>query len=375
MKKAISKDNQFIFQMQPWIGKEEQKAMSDYLKNGGWLTEFKKAKEFENMIAQYTGVKHACVMSNGTVTLFVALQALGIGIEDEVIVPNLTMIASANAVILAGAKPILVDVNREDLCLDFDLAKKAITKKTKALIFVSLNGRSPDMNKVVAFCKKNKLYLIEDAAQSLGSRWKGKHLGTFGEIGSFSFSTPKIITTGQGGALITDDDELIQKIRQLKDFGRVESGVDEHISLGYNFKFTDLQAVIGIEQMKKLDFRAKRKKEIYALYKKTLSDVKQVQFIPTDLENTTPWFIDPIVENRTDLIQYLFKNQIGSRSFYPPIHTQAPYKKWQEYNGKHLPISEEISSKGLWLPSASLLTDEVVLRICKVIKKFYSNEK
>lgn len=358
--------------MQPWIGKEEQKAVLSYLQGGGWLTEYKKTEELENMIARYIGVKHACMVTNGTVSLLVALLVLGIGKGDEVIIPDLTMIASANAVILAGAKPILVDINREDLCLDLDLAKKAITKRTKALMFVSLNGRSPDMNKVVAFCKKNKLYLIEDAAQSLGSKYKGQHLGTFGDIGSFSFSAPKIITTGQGGALVTNSDDLITKIRRIKDFGRVKSGVDEHITLGYNFKFTDLQAVIGIEQMKKLDFRVKRKKEIYALYKKTLSDIKQVQFFPTDLENTAPWFIDLIVENRIGLIKYLLKNQIGSRPFYPPIHTQAPYNEWAKYQGKHFPVSEEISALGLWLPSSFSLTNEIILYICKVLKSFYS---
>ena len=362
----------FINQMEPWIGKEEKQAVVKYLDSGGWLTEFKKTEEFEQMIAEYVGIKHACVVNNGTVSLFIALKALGIGKDDEVIVPDLTMIASANAVILSGAKPILVDINKQNLCIDLDVAERAITKKTKALMFVSLNGRSLDMNKITSFCKKHNLYLLEDAAQSLGSRWNGKHLGTFGEIGSFSFSTPKIITTGQGGALVTNDDRLIKKIRYIKDFGRVKSGVDEHIALGYNFKFTDLQAVIGIEQMKKIEFRIERKKEIYNLYRETLSSIRQVQFIPTNLENISPWFIDIFVERKKELIAHLLKNQIGSRSFYPPIHTQAPYKEWGKYKKKHFVVSEETSSKGLWLPSASSITNKTILYICKEIKRFYS---
>lgn len=363
---------QFIPQMQPLIGKEEQAAVSSYLKSGGWLTEYKKTEEFEQMITQYTGAKYACVMSNGTVTLFTALLALGIRPGDEIIVPDLTMIASANAVILAGAKPVLVDIEKETLCLDLNLVEEALTKRTKALMFVTLNGRSPDMDKIVSFCKKNNLYLLEDAAQSLGSKWKGKHLGTFGDIGSFSFSTPKIITTGQGGALITNNDDLIKKIRQIKDFGRIKSGVDKHISLGYNFKFTDLQAVIGIEQMKKLGLRVTRKKEIYMLYEKLLSGVPQVQFIPTNLKDTSPWFIDVLVEKRNELIAYLLENQIGSRQVYPPVHTQSPYNKWPEYKRNSFPVSEAISVKGLWLPSASSLKDETITAICKKIKKFYS---
>lgn len=368
----MKRSNLFINQMQPWIGKEEQKAVSEYLKSGGWLMEFKKTIEFEEMIAAYTGARYASVVSNGTVSLFIALKALGIGQEDEVLVPNYTMIASANVVILAGAKPVLIDIRKDNLCIDLNLAKEAITKKTKALMYVSINGRSGDMDEVVDFCKKYNLLLVEDAAQSLGSKWKGKHLGTFGEIGSFSFSAPKVITTGQGGALITDDDDLIKKIRQIKDFGRIKSGVDEHIALGYNFKFTDLQAVVGIEQMKKLPWRVQRKKEIYDLYQKELNQVPQVQFIPTNLEDTSPWLIDIFADNRNELCEYLLNDQIGSRKFYPAIYTQAPYNEWQEYkNSKDFPVSKDISLKGIWLPSASSLTDEEVLRICGVIKQFY----
>lgn len=359
--------------MEPSIGKEEEFAMSEYLKSGGWLTEFKKTQELEEMIAQYTGVKYACMVNNGTVSLFIAMLALGIGQGDEVLVPDFTMIASANTVIMAGAKPILVDINQEDLSIDLDLAQKAITEKTKALIFVSINGRSPNMDDVVAFCKKNSLYLIEDAAQSLGSKWNGKHLGTFGEIGSFSFSYPKVITTGQGGALVTNSLDLITKIKHIKDFGRSKSGVDKHITLGYNFKFTDLQAVIGIEQVKKLPWRVERKKEIFNLYLKELSSLPQVKFISTNLENTSPWLIDILTEKRDDLIAYLLKKQIGSRKFYPPLHTQAPFNEWEKYKSGHFPVSEEISSLGVWLPSSSILTNEEVVRVCNTIKKLYTS--
>lgn len=362
----------FINQIEPWIGKEEKDAVADYLNSGGWLTEFKETEKFEQLIAEYTGVKHACVVNNGTVSLFIALVALGIGKGDEVIVPDLTMIASANAVLLAGALPRLVDIDATTMCLNLALAEKAITKKAKAIMFVNLNGRSVDMDILLTLCKKYRLYLIEDAAQALGSTWQGKHMGTFGDIGSLSFSMPKIITTGQGGALLTNDNVLIKKIRKIKDFGRVKSGVDIYESLGFNFKFTDLQAVIGIEQMKKLAFRVDRKKEIYLFYEKELSDIKGIHLIKTDLSQVTPWFIDVLADNREKLIDFLKLHGIGSRPFYPPIHTQAPYKKWGEYKKKHFAVSEKISSKGLWLPSASSLTNETILAVCKEIKRFYS---
>ncbi|MBU2544896.1 DegT/DnrJ/EryC1/StrS family aminotransferase [Patescibacteria group bacterium] len=360
-----------INQMEPWLGEEEQLAMNEYLKSGGWLTEFKKTKEFEKTIADYVGCKYVSIVPNGTVALALSLMAKGIGRGDEVIVPDYTMIASANAVILAGAKPILVDIDSKNLCLDYELTKEAINNKTKAIMLVTINGRYPEIKKFVNLSKNNNLFLLEDTAQSLGSRYNGKHLGTFGDAGILSFSVPKIITTGQGGAIITDNEDLYKKILKIKDFGRQQSGVDRHETVGYNFKFTDLQAVIGIEQMKKLEWRVNRKKEMHQLYKKLLSNVNGIEFIDTNIENTSPWFIDILVnENkRSSLIDFLKEKEIGTRPFYPAIHTQEPYS----YIAKSFKISEEISKRGLWLPSSSFLKDEDIIKICDNIKDFYEH--
>jgi perosamine synthetase len=294
-------------------------------------------------------------------------MALDIGSRDEVIVPDFTMIASANAIVLAGAKPVFVDIDRTNLCLDLKLVEKAITSRTKAIMLVSLNGRSPDMQRVQELSEKHGVYFVEDAAQSFGSLYKGKHLGTFGQIGSFSFSPHKVITTGQGGALVTDDDKLAESIRKIKDFGRSKSGIDFHESLGYNFKFTDLQAVVGIEQMKKLEWRVQRKKEIYSQYKRHLENVPQVEFIKTNLEDTSPWFIDILVPDPTSLAAFMKENGIGTRPLYPPIHSQPPYGIQKSF-----PVSEYVSAHGLWLPSASFLSDEDIHWICAEIIEFYS---
>jgi len=356
--------------MEPWIGEEEKRAVVEYLDSGGWLTEFRKTRQFEQMVADYVGSKYASVVNNGTVSLTIALMALDIRGEDEVIVPDYTMIASANAVVLAGAKPVLVDINPSNLCLDLDLAKDAITPKTKAIMFVSINGRCPDMEKVTALADEYNLYLIEDAAQSLGSRYNGRHLGSFGQIGSFSFSPPKVITTGQGGALVTDDEELYRKVSMVKDYGRPRSGVDYHQIMGLNAKFTDLQAVIGIEQMKKLDWRVKRKKEIYKLYRSFLQDTDQIEFIDTDLEDCSPWFIDILLsdrETRDSLAEFLNERGIGSRPFYPAIHTQPPYSHVKG----GFRNSEYVSQRGLWLPSSSFLSDEDIEGICTEIRDYF----
>src|SRR4030042_1717417 len=170
-----------INQMEPYIGERETNAVTEYMNSGGWLSEFSKTREFEQRIVSYTGSKYASVVSKGTVSLMIALMSLGIGRGDEVITPNYTMIASANAVVLSGAQPIMVDIDPLTLCLDLDLAEQAITPATKAIMLVSINGRCPDMEKALALARKYHLYIIEDAAQSLGSRYKGKHLGTFGD--------------------------------------------------------------------------------------------------------------------------------------------------------------------------------------------------
>ena len=355
-----------IHQIEPWIGTEEKEAIARYLDSNAWLTEFEQTREFERRIAEYAGCKHAAVVTNGTVSLFIALQALGVGPGDEVIVPNFTMVASANAVLMAGATPVLVDIERPTLCLDPELARRGVTSRTKAIMHVSLNGRSRDMERLAQFAREHKLHLVEDAAQALGSRWRGKHLGTFGDIGSFSFSHPKVITTGQGGALVTDNSDLYARILGIKDFGRSKSGVDFHQTLGYNFKFTDIQAVLGIEQMKKLPWRVERKKGMFKLYRTELAEVEAIQFIETNLEDVSPWFMDIRVPDPTALRNFLQQHGIGCRPFYPPIHSQPAYG----WKGSY-PVSEDVSAHGLWLPSSSFLTDEDVRWVCAKIREFF----
>ncbi|MDC0222860.1 DegT/DnrJ/EryC1/StrS aminotransferase family protein [Gammaproteobacteria bacterium] len=363
-------DREFIMQMRPWFGEEEREAMNAYMLTDGFLTEFKNTQKFEQMIADYTGIKHCIVVNNGTISLTLAALALHVGIGDEVIIPNYTMIATPNSIKMIGAKPVFVDVEKETLCLDLDKAKNAITNKTKAMILVSANGRFPkeEIQTFRNFAIENGIALIEDAAQALGSLYPDQsHIGSKGMIGSFSFSMPKIITTGQGGALVTNDDDIATRVRKLKDFGRAKGGLDIHDSIGFNSKFTEMQAVIGIEQLKKLDFRVKRKKEIWTRYFQNLEPVEEVYLFNHNTELTAPWFIDGIFEDRDRLISFLKENNIGSRVMYPPINRQDCYKISGEY-----PVSENIGNKGIWLPSYTQLTDDEIDYITDKIKEFYS---
>jgi perosamine synthetase len=359
----------FIMQMRPLFGEEEKRAVSEYMDEDGFITEFKRTEQFEKMISDYTGAKHCVVVNNGTISLSLAAMAAGIVAGDEVIVPNYTMVATPNSVKMFGAIPVFVDVEPDTLCLDIELVRRAITSKTKAIMLVSANGRYPKAG-IDAFellAKEKSLVLLEDSAQSLGSFYAdGRHVGRAGLVGSFSFSAPKIISTGQGGALITDCDITAEKLRRLKDFGRSSGGNDIHDSIGFNFKFTELQACVGIEQMKKLHKRVERKKEIWGRYRANLTDVSEIQLFEHNLDHTAPWFIDSLVNNREELAGHLKMANIGTRSMYPPLNEQLAYN----YSGDY-PVSSMIGKKGLWLPSAVQLTNSEIDYICDEIRGFY----
>jgi perosamine synthetase len=361
--------NNVIMQMRPLFGEEEKRAICEYMDEDGFITEFKRTAQFERMIAEYTGAKHCVVVNNGTISLTLAAMAVGLEAGDEVIVPNYTMIATPNSVKMFGAVPIFVDVEPETLCLDIEKVKQAITPKTRAIMLVSANGRYPKagITSFETLAHERNLVLIEDSAQSLGSFYPdGRHIGRAGLVGSFSFSAPKIISTGQGGALITDDDVIAGKLRRLKDFGRSSGGNDIHDSIGYNFKFTELQACLGIEQMKKLPARVERKKEIWRRYASNLKGVKGIRLFDHDLIHTSPWFIDSIVKDRDALIEHLKAAGVGTRVMYPPINRQIAYQLPIDH-----PVSVQIGEKGLWLPSAVQLLDEQIDYICGKILEFY----
>ena len=354
--------------MRPDFGDEEKQELMGYMSNDVFLTEFKKTLELEEAIASFINVKHVILVNNGTISLTIIAYALGIKPGDEVIVPNYTMIATPNSIKLLGATPVFVDVDPDTLVMDYECLERAITSKTKAIIIVLANGREPKngIQKFVDLASRHGLALIEDAAQALGSYYSsGKHIGLSGAAGSFSLSAPKIISTGQGGFIVTNDDRLAVKIRKIKDFGRSAGGNDVHDEIGFNFKFTDLQACIGLAQLKKLQARLVRKKQIVGRYKSNLSGLKGIHLFEHDLSLCAPWFVDARVCNRSELIDYLGKKGIGTRVMYPPINKQLAYGTPGDF-----PVSDEIGKSGLWLPSYITLEDSDIDYVCNEIKNF-----
>jgi perosamine synthetase len=362
-------NTQFILQTRPIFNASEGEACEKYFNNGDpFLTEFKETEKLESQLSKIIGVKHCFMTTSGSTALVVALLACGIGIGDEVLVPNYTMVASANAVKLLGAKPILIDVDEDTYTINLGTIRKYITHNTKAILHVSLNNRSKDIESIVAFSKENGIFLIEDAAQSLGCRINRKHYGTFGDIGCFSLSTPKIITTGQGGFVVTNNDELSKKIICIKNFGRSSGGVEEYNTFGLNFKFTDIQAVIGQAQLTKLDERVKRMREIYNIYATELKDVSGIKILEAQTDEWIPWFIEIFHEQRDVLSYFLKQHNIGTRITYPCIHTTEPYYKEYLSTLMDFSNSKNISSKGLFLPSHTSLTDNDIKYICSIIR-------
>lgn len=370
----------FLQQVEPFLNGTEAEALKEYLDGGGWLTEFKKTQELEEEVRNFCGVKFCSITTSGTVALYLALLACDIGEGDLVFVPNYTMIASANVVPWANAKVELIDVNPEDLCMNMKHLEKRLEETKdhpgkRAVMYVSMNGRSGDMNALVALCKSHSVRLIEDTAQAMTSKYNGKFLGTFGDAGVYSFTPHKIVTTGQGGALVTNDEDIYKRFKKLKDFSRTAPGVDHHDGIGFNFKFTDIQAIIGLEQMKSIEFRIRRKKEMIERYEANLQNCPGVTVLKHNTKEVTPWFSEvllPDLETRDALQGHLKASGIGSRSFYPPLNWQTPYANFVKGS---FPVSENLAPRGLWLPSSIGIKDEEIDRCTGTIQSFMEKRK
>ncbi|MDX2003540.1 MAG: DegT/DnrJ/EryC1/StrS family aminotransferase [Chitinophagales bacterium] len=361
-----------IIQIQPWIDEEELIQLKRVV-DSTFVVEHKLTKEFEEMTKQMAGSKHAIAMTNGTVALYCCLKALNIGPGDEVIVPDMTFIATANAVIMAGATPVFADVEPDTFCFSVTEAEKKITPRTKCLMPVHLYGQAADMDKVMALANKYDLKVIEDAAQGVGVRFNGKHVGTFGHLGILSYYGNKTITCGEGGVVLTDDDELAKLCYRLKNHGRDVKGTFMHEHIGFNFSFTEMQAAIGIAQMIKLERIISRKKQLADRYYQELSDLPRFKPAYIDLRCTPVfWFTSFLTEDHKAISEYLLENGIQTRRFFYPLHLQPCYKGIVDVSGEY-PVTERIYNQGISLPSSYGLTDEEQTYIIAKIKAFYAD--
>lgn len=357
--------------LSPQIG-EKGKLLANKVLETRYLNDGKYTRIFEEKVCKLINSKYALAVTNGTSAMYLSLKALGIGQGDEVIVPDLTFIATANAVRMCGAEVVLVDVDPHKLTMDPEVFSKAITKKTKGVIPVHVSGRAANMEVILKIANENNIHVIEDAAEAFVSKHGRKYLGTFGKTGCFSFSSAKIITSGQGGLIVTDDRNLYIKLKMLKDQGRAvqgSGGDDIHTTVGYNFKWTDLQAAVVLGQLDNIEQRVARRIKQYLLYKKYLKDVDNISIFEFDLSNgEVPLWTDGIFEKRDKLDKFLSGKNIDCRRFWFPIHTQKPYK----LPGDKFPNSTYLSPKVLWLPSGMDMKDKEVEIVSNQVRGFYT---
>ena len=328
--------------------------------------------KFEKLVAEYVGTKYAISCSSGTSGLHLALLANDIGPGDEVIVPTLTFIATANAVTYTGAKPVFVDSDINTWNIDPKLIKKSITKKTKAIIPVHLYGLPADMDEINKIANEFDLKVIEDASEAQGARYKNKMVGSLGDIAVFSFFGNKMITTGEGGMVLTNNQNLAERCQILRDHGMSKERRYWHTVIGYNYRMTNMQAAIGVAQMGKIEKIIKRKKEIVDEYKNFLGSTKGITFPPeNEFSENVFWLLTILIDEKflgqkvIDLMKKLRDHNVDTRRIFPPVHTQPIYDE-----GKKLPISEKIHLMGLTLPSSYELKSEQIKNICHLLLKY-----
>lgn len=333
-----------------------------------WVNKFEEA-----FARKISGTKYAVAVNSGTSALFLALKALGIGPGDEVILPTLTMIATVNAITWVGAIPVLVDsASKNDWNVDPKKIEEKITKKTKAIMPVHIYGYPCNMDKINSIAKKHKLYIIEDTAEAMGTLYKGKSAGGYGDISCFSLYANKIITTGNGGMVCTNNEKIYRLIKKLEFFDFDERTHFEHNIIGYNLVLSGLQASLGCSQVKRFDQLLEKRREIFRWYRENLKS-KNIGFIISPKENNPNYWFPAIIAKtpllKQKIIKSLNRNGVETRSFFLPIHLQPAYKKL--FNGQNYPISEYFFERGLLLPSYFDLSLSEVSYICKMIKEVF----
>lgn len=360
----------FIPIYEPSLGDLEAELVLEAVQSGWISSHGKYVGAFEEQFAAFCGVKHGISTSNGTTALHLALHALGIGAGDEVIVPSLTFIATANAVHYTGARPVFADVDPVTWTLRADEVERLIGPQTKAILPVHLYGHMAPMQEINALADAHGLLVVEDAAEAHGAAIGTRRAGAWGTVAAFSFFGNKIITTGEGGMLTTDDDALAARCRQLRDHGMPPERRYWHDEVGFNYRMTNLQAAVGVAQMTRIDAFIRRKRAIADLYRRELTGVPGITR-PVESPGTTNvyWMMAVLVEEsfpltRDALIPALRAEGIDSRPFFHPLDTLPPY-----FDPSPRPVAVSLGKRGLNLPSSPRLSDEQVLHICRVVRR------
>ncbi len=347
----------FIPVAAPVLSGNEKKYVLDCLETN-WISSIGKYVEaFESEFARFCGAEHATACCNGTVALHLALMALGIGPGDEVIVPTLTYVATANVVRYCGAEPVFVESEPRAWNIDPSRIEEKITARTRAIIPVHLYGYPADMDPIMDLAQRHRLFVIEDAAEAHGAEYKGRKVGTIGDAGVFSFYGNKVITTGEGGMLVTNDSQLAERARHLKTQGVDPSKRYWHTTIGYNYRMTNLTAAVGLGQLEKISQHLTRRREIAEWYREDLVDCGLEWQQQEVWAQPIHWMVNVLVEgglDRDEVMRRMKDAGIETRPVFYPIHLLPPYQA----DGLSFPVSERIARRGISLPTWSGLTRE-----------------
>lgn len=355
---------------QPYLNGNEKKYVNQCL-DSSWISskgEF--ITKFEQAFANYINTPHATSVCNGTVAIHLALAALGIGPGDEVIVPTFTYVASVNTIVQTGATPVFVDSLESTWQVDPEAIRKKITPKTRAIMAVHLYGHPCDMAALAAICKEHNLYLIEDCAEAFGTYFNVQHVGTFGDVATFSFFGNKTITTGEGGMVVARDPDVFKRCTNLKNQG-VSSQMYWHDVVAYNYRMTNLCAAIGLAQLEQIDEILQKKRDIANWYAEDLKGLPLKTHVEIGDVKHSFWMCSILLDDpkhRNPLREFLTNAKIETRPLFYPVHTMPMYKS---RDAENYPIAESLGSRGMNLPSWPALTREQVTQITGKIREYF----
>jgi len=360
---------------EPILNGNEKKYLIECIDTGWISSEGPFIKKFEEQFSAKINKKHGIAVCNGTAALEIAVEALGIKTGDEVIMPTFTIISCASAIIKSGAIPVLIDSDINTWNMDVNQIESKITSKTKAIMVVHIYGLTVDMDPIISLAKKYKLKIIEDSAEAHGQTYKGKPCGSFGDVSVFSFYPNKLITTGEGGMILTDDDSIAEKLRSLRNLCFTAHKRFVHEELGWNMRMTNVQAAIGVAQIERWDESIARKREIGKLYTELLKDVKGIQ-LPiekTDHSDNIYWVYGIMLTDKSktaeQMMKQLAEKGIGTRPFFYPMHLQPILNKMGLYKSETYPNAEMMYNYGFYLPSGLALTNEQIHEVATALRE------
>ncbi|MBC7428115.1 MAG: DegT/DnrJ/EryC1/StrS family aminotransferase [Bacteriovorax sp.] len=359
---------------EPLLNGNEKKYLNECIDTGWISSEGPFIKKFEEGMASYVGKKYAIAVANGTAALELAAVALNLKDGDEVIMPSFTIISCAQAVVKAGAKPVLVDSDLDTFNMKVEDIEAKITPRTKAIMVVHIYGLPVDMDPVIALAKKHNLKIIEDAAEVHGQTYKGKMCGSFGDISIFSFYPNKHITTGEGGMVLTDDEALAKRCENLRNLCFIPPRRFVHEEMGWNLRMTNIQAALGVAQLERIEEFVAKKRWIGKMYQELLGDLKNVHLpIPKNESSENIYWVFALVlkdsypKNAEQVMKELANHKIGTRPFFYPMHKQPVFNKMGLFLNDKMPNSETLAEKGFYIPSGLALTLEQIKEVSRVL--------